>query len=262
MPGVYDQGQLGSCTAQAVAAVIEYRQQVDDPGWGRIMPSRLQLYYNARSDKTMDTGCDVVTAINVAATFGVCPENDWPYVVERFAEPPPTRCVQFATTHRIREAGALVSQTESGLKGALAGGHPVIGGVMVYPGLTSGSTEKDGLVRMPSPGETEEGGHCIVVCGYDNAMVMPNGKPGAFLVRNSWGRSWGQTGYCWFPYEYMVNTRLAADFYTIAGFQDIGPVDPFWSFFEDYGKILAVLILILVLVYVYQNTKKSSSLPA
>lgn len=72
----------------------------------------------------------------------------------------------------------------------------------------SDSAAKTGKAPMPKKGEKMLGGHAVMAVGYDDAQ-------GRFLVRNSWGPKWGIGGNFTFPYDYLINDALSADFWTI-----------------------------------------------
>ena len=76
----------------------------------------------------------------------------------------------------------------------------------VYESFESAAVAKSGIVPIPGHHEKKVGGHCVVLVGYDDSKSM-------FIVRNSWGTSWGQEGYFMMPYVYMTNARLSSDFW-------------------------------------------------
>jgi len=207
-PPVYDQGQLGSCTANGIAGVIQFdllKQQAKS-----FTPSRLFIYYNERvieGTVSQDSGAQVRDGIKSVATLGAPPETDWPYNIQNFADPPPATAYADATQDLVTSY-ARVAQDLAQMQGCLADGYPFVFGFTVYASFESTKVARTGVVPMPSPGEKVAGGHCVVAVGYDNAQRV-------FVIRNSWGTGWGLKGYCLMPYEYLLNAHLASDFWTI-----------------------------------------------
>jgi len=94
------------------------------------------------------------------------------------------------------------------MKGCLASSYPFIFGFTVYDSFESQPVAQTGVVPMPGSTERVLGGHCVVAVGYDDSQQR-------FIVRNSWGTSWGIQGYCTMPYAYLTDSNLASDFWTI-----------------------------------------------
>lgn len=207
-PLVYDQGQLGSCTAQAIAAAIEFDQMKQKIL--SFMPSRLYIYYNERDMEgtiDSDSGAQIRDGIKSVVNLGVCPENEWPYDILQFTVTPPAQCYQDALRDRAL-VYQRVSRNLDQMKGCLASGFPIIFGFTVYQSFESAEVASTGIVPMPTRGESVLGGHAVVCCGYDTGKSV-------FYVRNSWGSTWGQQGYCEMPFEYLMNRGLSSDFWTI-----------------------------------------------
>jgi C1A family cysteine protease len=206
--GVYDQGQLGSCTGNALAGAFEFdlrKQKLPD-----FVPSRLFIYYNERRiEGTIhsDSGAQIRDGVKTLVRQGVCPEPEWPYDIEKFADKPPKACYTDGLTHQATSY-ERVPQTLEELKGCLAEGYPFVFGFTVYQSFESPEVAKTGVVPMPSSKESVLGGHAVVAVGYDDASER-------FRVRNSWGTGWGQDGYFTMPYAYLTDTGLAADFWTL-----------------------------------------------
>jgi C1A family cysteine protease len=208
-PTPYDQGQLGSCTGNAIAGAIQFerRKQAFKPDF---IPSRLFIYYNERvieGTTGSDNGAQIRDGIKSVAKQGVCPESIWPYNISKFANKPPAAAYTEASKHKATSYSRLV-QTADQLKGCLASGFPFVFGFTVYESFESSAVAKSGVVPMPSASEKVLGGHAVLAVGYDESKQR-------FLVRNSWGKGWGQKGYFTMPYAYLTNTSLSDDFWTI-----------------------------------------------
>jgi C1A family cysteine protease len=208
-PPVYDQGQLGSCTGNAIGGAIQFERmrQKLKPNYA---PSRLFIYYNERvMEHTVatDSGAQIRDGIKTVVKQGACPESDWPYDIQKFADKPPAKAYADAAKHKVSSYSRLLS-TANQLKGCLASGYPFVFGFTVYASFESPQVAKTGVVPMPSSSEQVLGGHAVMAVGYDDASQR-------FIVRNSWGKGWGQAGYFTMPYAYVTDTNLADDFWTI-----------------------------------------------
>jgi C1A family cysteine protease len=208
-PPVYDQGDIGSCTANAIAGAIEFDQISEaKPSY---VPSRLFIYYNERAieDTTSyDSGAQIRDGIKTLSALGFCPESDWPYDESQLTVKPPTTAYSDAQKDIVKQY-ARVMQSAPSIKGTLAHGHPVVFGFTVYESFESDAVAATGIVPMPGPNESALGGHAVLCVGYDDSRQ-------AFIVRNSWGASWGDAGYFYMPYDYLLNPNLASDFWMIS----------------------------------------------
>ena len=207
-PPVYDQGQLGSCTANAIAGAIEFDQMKQ--GITAFMPSRLFIYYNERvieGTVSTDSGAQIRDGIKTVAAQGVPPETDWPYNIAKFSQKPPVKAYNDAKPNIILLYQRLVQNLNS-LKGCLASGYPFVFGFTAYESLESQQVAKTGILPMPASGEQVVGGHAVLAVGYDD-------KNQQFIVRNSWAATWGQKGYFRMPYAYLTSSSLASDLWTI-----------------------------------------------
>lgn len=207
-PPVYDQGQLGSCTANAIGGAFEFellKQKLTD-----FMPSRLFIYYNERAIEgtvDSDSGAQIRDGIKSIAKQGVCAETEWPYVITKFRAKPSAQAYKDALKNQALSYQRLV-QSLTQFKGCLASGYPFVFGITVYESFESPQVAKTGNVPMPSHKEKTLGGHAIMAVGYDDASQR-------LIVRNSWGPKWGQKGYFTLPYAYAIDADLASDFWTI-----------------------------------------------
>jgi C1A family cysteine protease len=208
-PPVYDQGELGSCTGNAIAGAIQFdrRKQQLDPDW---VPSRLFIYYNEREIEgtvDSDSGAMIRDGIKSVNKLGVCPEDMWPYDITKFADKPPAECYDRALECRVVSYSRLFPNLLQ-LKGCLASGYPFVFGFTVYDSFESPEVAQTGVLQMPSPGENMLGGHAVVAVGYDDADQR-------FIIRNSWGDAWGQQGYFTMPYQYLIDRSLSSDRWTL-----------------------------------------------
>jgi C1A family cysteine protease len=207
-PAVYDQGQLGSCTANAIAGAIEFdlmKEKKKD-----FMPSRLFIYYNERDIEgtvDSDSGAQIRDGIKSIASQGDCPENEWSYDISKFAQKPPQKCYADALKHKAVQY-QRITRTLNQMKGCLASGYPFVFGFTVYDSFESEEVAKTGQLNMPSAGENVVGGHAVLAVGYDDTQNR-------FIVRNSWGASWAMKGYFTMPYGYLLDQNLSDDLWTV-----------------------------------------------
>jgi C1A family cysteine protease len=208
-PPVYDQGQLGSCTGNAIAGAVQFDREKQNlkPDF---VPSRLFIYYGERvieGTVNSDAGAQIRDGIKVVAKQGVPPETDWPYDITKFADKPPPK----AFTDALKDLAvsySRVAQNLGQMKGCLASGFPFVFGFTVYDSFESQQVAQTGVVPMPASGESVLGGHAVVAVGFDDGQQR-------FIVRNSWGTGWGMHGYFTMPYAYLTDRGLASDFWTI-----------------------------------------------
>ena len=205
-PPIYDQGELGSCTANAIAFTLQFdkmKEKLADVS----IPSRLFIYYNERvieGTVRSDAGAAIRDGMKVISKIGDCPESMWPYVECKFAKRPAVAAYESALKHTALNYGRL-HQTLPDLKQCLSAGFPFVCGITVYDSFESDAVARDGVVPLPDVSKEKDlGGHAVAVVGYDDIKQ-------SFLMRNSWGSSWGISGYCWIPYGYILDPNLSCD---------------------------------------------------
>jgi len=218
-PPVYDQGALGSCTANAIAAAVQFdrlkaKQKPD------FVPSRLFIYYNERvieHTTRFDAGAQLRDGIKAVSKQGVCPETEWPYddtVPSNEDAPfpkgapagkkPPAQCYKDALKYNAITY-QRVQQTLAQMKGCLADGYPFVFGFTVYEKWYDKPTA---VLPLPGSNEGTVGGHAVLAVGYDDTKQL-------FTFRNSWGAKVGDKGYFYMPYAYLGDANLASDLWTI-----------------------------------------------
>jgi C1A family cysteine protease len=208
MGPVLDQSRIGSCGPNSADSLVMFDQQKQGIPVGSY--SRLLVYYFTRKmmgTVGQDSGVDNRTMLKALNQYGFCPEALWPYDVSRFTESPPQAAQSAAKANAI-QSYAAVPQDPTSMKGCLAAGLPFLFGFTVYESFESDETARTGVVPMPSRSERVLGGHDVCICGYDDATQR-------FRFKNSWGESWGDGGYGFFPYAYALDPGLSGDFWVI-----------------------------------------------
>lgn len=216
LPSVWDQSQLGACVDHAVGAAYEF-DRAKQGGQADQTPSRLFLYYNARSlENTIssDAGSTCADGIKALNKYGAPAEADWPYLIDRFTVKPP----DIAYTHGEACQSvkyASVPQTVRDMQAILSAGYPIVIGFTVYASFESDAVAASGVVPMPTAGEGVLGGHSVLLVGFQT--------DGTWICRNSWGVGWGQGGYFTMPQAYLLDSRLSGDFWVV---QQVESPDP------------------------------------
>lgn len=214
LPACYDQGALGSCTANALVAAFQTLNST-------FMGSRLFLYYNERlveNDIPDDVGSTLSTGIFCLKKYGVCSEISYPYIISIFARAPPKNCYTDALINRVVKA-TNVPQNAVSMKASLLTGFPIVIGFAVFESFESPEVAATGIVSMPGPNEQLLGGHAVLIVGYDDEKQW-------WIVRNSWGTGWGDKGNFYVPYAYFLDPNLSSDIWNITSITRPTPPKP------------------------------------
>ena len=214
MPPVLTQGDLGACASNAGSNALRFllnkeRQIV-------FQPSRLYLYYNTRvnvehGSPMIDSGVTIRDLCKAIQQYHACSETIWPYDISRFTIAPPLEAYKNAELHHHVQYRS-VPQNLTALKSVLAGGYPILFGVVVYDSFESDYSMETGTVRLLSHTDKILGGHALLMCGYCDQTQC-------FLCQNSWGTDVGEKGFFTIPYTYITTPSLAFDFWTISLFE-------------------------------------------
>lgn len=219
-PRVHEQGHPRTCTAHAIAGAFQFEQR--RLGLKDFPPSRLFIFYNTiayvEAKHRLKNGANLRAALKAVARHGVCPEKDWPFSLGHAAmgKKPNQRAYERAEHHKITRYERITQGRRSRpaflqlLQCRLAQGFPFVFAFLLHDSFETLEVAKTGIMPMPKRGERHRDWHAVMAVGYDDRRQQ-------VLVRNSWGWSWGLKGYFWMPYEYITNTRVTADFWTIRG---------------------------------------------
>lgn len=215
---IYDQGIIGSCTANAIALLYKMKNTIN-PSYE---PSRLYIYAKSRllhSKVLEDEGSDVIYGMEIASRIGICSEKMWPYDISKVNVIPPKSCDDDAKSYKI--AGRVFIDTTMSdpillniINKTLVSGSPILTAIMLYKSFMDEMVIRTGNVQVPKcknifdsndPIDPFIGGHEVLMVGYDDKMKV-------FICANSWGSEWGckpsdarTRGYFYIPYDYILN---------------------------------------------------------
>jgi C1A family cysteine protease len=204
-----DQGNLGSCTGNAVAGAIELMDRKNLNKATEV--SRLFIYYYERfleGTVNYDSGAYIRDGIKACYTYGACLENLWPYDITKYRTKPNNTAIADAARRKVTSYTRIADH--AGCLDSLANGYPVVIGFTVYSSFESGNWwSTTGIMPYPNTAtESVLGGHAVLLVGYDKSVNR-------YIVRNSWGTGWGDRGYFYMPFQVIQNSSMSSDFWNI-----------------------------------------------
>lgn len=231
--------QVGnSCVANAFVGAYEYLAKRDLGESGNV--SRLFVYYNARSRAGYaheDCGSQMYCAIDSLIEHGACSEDIWANDESLILAEPDETAYEHAANFKITEAEAI--ETDLNLwRHTLAEGYPIAFALNTFESFDEASRNR-GRVPMPKKSDNvreTHGWHAMLCVGYSDKDRM-------FIVRNSWGTAWGDQGYCYIPYDYIIHPEYNGhDSWIIKSVSDLDFSADVWeegdSVFADDGSLL------------------------
>jgi C1A family cysteine protease len=234
VPEIWDQGQLGSCTANGNGAIFEIDRLKQ--GYAPLNPSRLFIYYNERMEEgniDSDYGANVRTGIKVMNKYGVANEDIWAYNINQYKTKPPQNVYDDGATRKV-STYTSVHQNINDICAAIYSGKGVVFGFQVFESFDSNSlsgVSGTGIMTIPQANEQSLGGHCVCAIGFE--ITKRGGKHGGFfgplldkifgmpsmdgyiICRNSWGTYWGLSGYFKMPFKFINNSVYCYDFWVV-----------------------------------------------
>ena len=204
---IENQGNLGSCTGNAIAGSLELLIKRN----GKVSDiSRLFIYYYERlieGTVNYDNGAYIRDGIKACYTYGAPVESLWPYIISKFRSKPTTAAITDAAKRKITSYQSAANF--NAVIDAVASGYSVIIGFLVYSSFESNTVTRTGIMPYPNT-KTERllGGHAVTIVGY-------NKTNSTFIVRNSWGTNWGDSGYFYMPFQVIQNAAMSSDFWII-----------------------------------------------
>lgn len=207
-PPIYDQGQIGSCTANALCSCFRFLNRKK-----KFEPSRLYTYYierkyEANGGPISDSGAFVADGCELARKEGICAEYLYPYDVEKVNDDPPEHCKSDAYWHKSGASYAITTDMLNSVRSCICKGEPVMLAFGVYRSFSS--MPASAIAPIPNPKNYQsyndtvdpfEGGHEVVIVGYDDCKQL-------LTIANSWGENWGEKGYFYMPYAFFNNHNL------------------------------------------------------
>lgn len=205
---IEDQGELGSCTAHAGVGALEFYEKSVKGRYSNY--ARLFLYKKTRDISRLhgDSGATLRQTMKAMAKYGICKEKLWPYRVSTFDYSPTTAQLKDAVKHQALRYYRLDASDKSSflinIQRCLANKGSAVIGFSCYDNSLEKANDK-GIINFPEKDDTLAGGHAVLVVGYNKDYL---------IIKNSWGRSWGDRGYGYLHNDYVLK-NLARDCWSL-----------------------------------------------
>jgi len=207
-PPIYNQGKLSSCISNVLIGAYEY--DLIKQNKPRFIPSRLFIYYNERlieHTTNSDSGSSLKNGINAISKYGIVAEDKWPYNINKFTKKPYESIYDIALKNKDIVYIKLKQDIDH-IRQALDEKNVIAFGFSVYESFESDEVVQSGIMTLPKENDKFLGGHAVLAVGYNDSLNL-------IIVRNSWGTEWGDKGYFYMPYDYIINNELSSDFWII-----------------------------------------------
>jgi C1A family cysteine protease len=203
---VYDQGSIGSCTANAIAQQIQIKTK------NKLSISRLYQYFNSRLlERTVqeDSGANLLDCYKVLKTYNYVDESIYPYDITKFAQFPDYTIYNLAYNNKPIDKYEVVPQDLYHIQYTLAVyKQPIVIGAQIFSSFQN--LDENFVCPTPDPDKDQLlGGHALLVAGYDNS-------DNTFLIVNSWSDKWGNKGTFKMKYDYLLNKNLVSDLWSLS----------------------------------------------
>ncbi|MEB3293003.1 MAG: C1 family peptidase [Synechococcales bacterium] len=212
------QSGQNSCTAHAAIALMNYfygKVSQEPIQFSSRFLYRMTRQLARRNGKLADTGASLRDTMKAMQLFGVPPEEYWLWEETSPEEEPPPFCYAYAqkfqATHYFRLDRPEIKDVRAEMKPetllaqikvVLAAKFPIMFGIKITA-ETLGNVDSEGKIPYETFNNQSDVGHAMVAVGYDDSK-------NAIKVRNSWGAEWGDRGYGWLPYEYILQKQTTS----------------------------------------------------